>query len=64
MISPSFLSKSEKTSQGRWHLGWALKDDQTLPHLQVGTVVDGILGWQEEAPHGDIPCQGVRVSYL
>ena len=38
-----------KTSQRRWHLGWALKDDQTLLHLGVGTVMYGILGPYMEA---------------
>lgn len=50
MIASSSLNMSGKTSQRRWHLGWALKGDWTPPHVGAGTVVNGVLGMAGRGP--------------
>ena len=42
---PRFSQQSGVTSQRRWLLGYALKDDQTLLHLGVDTVQQWMVFW-------------------
>ena len=46
---PLLLSAIREDFSEEVHLGWALKDDQTLLYLGVGTAMDGVLGPSTEA---------------